>query len=233
MKLRAWQDFVPEFEFDADSVHVDLGAGNNPRNPLRVPNLVVTDIHVDEGSPHKTVLADLTRPLPFETNSIQSFSAFDVLEHIPRWERTNDGQIVFPFVALMSEIFRCLKPEGFFIALTPAIPSPIAFQDPTHVNFVTRETLNLYFSGVNPWATSLGYGFKGSFIVLHNDWQVGTAIQESLTESGARLIQARPKERVRAFVRANKGLLILTRLSRGLAVVDQPSHLLWVVTKPK
>lgn len=232
MKLREWQDFIPEFEFPEDSVHVDLGAGNQPRNPLRVPNLIATDIHVFEGTPYKTVLADLTRPLPFETNSIQSFSAFDVLEHIPRWERTKEGQVVFPFVALMSEIFRCLKPGGFFVALTPAVPSLIAFQDPTHVNFVTRETLNLYFSGDNPWAASLGYGFKGSFEVLCNEWQEGNAILESTSETIAYRILSRPKEKARKFVRTHRWLLAVTRLFRGLELIDQPSHLLWVVKKP-
>ncbi len=232
MKLLEWQDYIPEFHFSPDAVHVDLGAGAQPRNPLRVPNLIATDIHLIEGTSHKSVLADLTCPLPFETNSIQSFSAFDVLEHIPRWERTQDGQVTFPFVALMSEVLRCLKPEGIFIALTPAIPSPIAFQDPTHVNFVTKETLELYFSGDNPWAGSLGYGFTGSFEILFNSWHFGDAIFESTSEFKARRIHALPKERVRRFVRSHKGLLALTRLCRGLEPRDNPSHLLWVVRKP-
>jgi SAM-dependent methyltransferase len=232
MKLRKWQDFIPEFQFPLDSIHVDLGAGRQPRNPLRVPNVIATDIHIFENPKHKTIFADLTRPLPFDSNTIQSFSAFDVLEHIPRWERTDNGQVIFPFVSLMSEIFRCLKPGGFFIALTPAIPSPIAFQDPTHINFVTKETLDLYFSGDDPWATSLGYGFKGNFKVLQNDWKEGDAILESTTEFDARKANSAPKERLRKFVRSHKGLLMLSRFFRGLDLRDNPSHLLWVVQKP-
>ena len=232
MKLREWQDFIPEFQFPPDAIHVDLGAGQVPRNPLRVPNLIATDIHLFKQSKYKTIFADLTRPLPFESNSIQSFSAFDVLEHIPRWERTNDEHVIFPFVNLMSEVFRCLRPGGYFIALTPAIPSHIAFQDPTHVNFVTKETLDLYFAGDEPWATSLGYGFSGSFNVLENDWKEGDAILESTTEIDARKASLAPKERVRRFVRSHKFLLVLTRLFRGLDLKDNPSHLLWVVQKP-
>ncbi len=232
MNLRAWQDFIPEFQFSPDAIHVDLGAGQNPRNPLRVPNLIATDIQLLQHSKHKTIFADLTRPLPFDSNSIQSFSAFDVLEHIPRWERTIEGQVIFPFVNLMSEVFRCLRPGGHFIALTPAVPSHIAFQDPTHVNFVTKETLDLYFAGDDPWAMSLGYGFIGSFNVLENDWKEGDAILESTTEIDAREAISAPKERVRRFVRSHKWLLVLTRLFRGLDLKDNPSHLLWVAQKP-
>ena len=70
----------------------------------------------------------------------------------------------------MDEVFRVLAPGGYFFHSTPAYPSPAAFQDPTHVNIITEETMPLYFCGNNykEWLGSNEpiaciYGFKGSF----------------------------------------------------------------------
>jgi hypothetical protein len=57
----------------------------------------------------------------------------------------------------MSEIHRVLKPNGMFYAVTPVYPSNEAFQDPTHVNFITDRT-HEYFCGDEGL-----YGFKGNF----------------------------------------------------------------------
>jgi SAM-dependent methyltransferase len=69
---------------------------------------------------------------------------------------------------MMNEIHRILRPGGLFIALTPCFPSPAAFTDPTHVNFISEET-HLYFSGPN-YANVKGYGFMGKFNLLEADW---------------------------------------------------------------
>ncbi len=155
------------------AVHVDLGAGAIPRNPMRADKVLATDYQPsDRFSPEiERVESDLTRPLPFEDNSIDSFSAFDVLEHIPRWER-NGEKITFPFIELMNEIHRALKPGGFLIAVTPAFPSPAAFQDPTHVNIISIDTAD-YFCGNKAGARTLGYGFNGYFHKIQNNWLKG------------------------------------------------------------
>lgn len=160
------------------AVHVDLGAGAIPRNPMRADKVLATDYQPSQrfSTEVERVQSDLTKRLPFEDNSIDSFSAFDVLEHIPRWERVGD-EINFPFIDLMNEIYRALKPGGYLIAVTPAFPSPAAFQDPTHVNIISVDTAD-YFCGDKAGARTLGYGFNGYFHKIQNNWLKGPGTWE-------------------------------------------------------
>jgi SAM-dependent methyltransferase len=218
-----WQIDNPFAWSDSASIHVDLGAGRFPRNPFGATTLLATDFHAGFKTPVgvEFVKADLTKKLPFEDDSIWSFSAFDVLEHIPRWERI-DGEIVFPFIHLMSEIHRCLKPGGVFMAITPAFPSSAAFQDPTHVNIISKETI-LYFSGAHPWGADLGYGFVGNFNVVVSEWLKGSgpfSEKKMRDEIGA----ARGTAKVNLKARLARRFL-LTFINRT------PSHLSWVLEK--
>jgi SAM-dependent methyltransferase len=165
----AWVYKIP-LSLPENSVHVDLGSGGKPRNPFLASHLIATDHNDLFSNPLSMEFRkqDLTKPLKFADNSIDSFSAYDVLEHVPRWERLPDGQIIFPFVNLMSEIFRCLKPGGIFLALTPSFPSGAAFQDPTHINFISRDTVN-YFAGP-AYSKVLMYGFNASFEIVYENW---------------------------------------------------------------
>jgi SAM-dependent methyltransferase len=218
-----WQIDNPFAWVDPSSIHVDLGAGRFPRNPFRATKLLATDFHAGFKTPAgvEFVKADLTRSLPFDDNSIWSFSAFDVLEHIPRWER-EEGEIHFPFIHLMSEIHRCLKPGGIFIAITPAFPSSAAFQDPTHVNIISKETI-LYFSGAHPWGADLGYGFVGNFSVIISEWLRGSGPFS--------------EKRLRDEIVSSKGFGrfgLMARLIRRYLLAARnrkPSHLIWVLQK--
>lgn len=141
--------------------HLDLGCGATPRNPYRAQDLFGVDLRPQLNSPGATILgADLFRePIPFQDNLFDSVSAYDFLEHIPRTTITDTGTR-FPFVEVMNEIWRVLKSDGLFYASTPAFPHPAAFQDPTHVNIITRQT-HLYFT--SPQLMGKMYGFKGNF----------------------------------------------------------------------
>jgi SAM-dependent methyltransferase len=110
--------------------------------------------------------ADLAvEKIPFGEDMFDFVSAFDFLEHVPRIlylpHRRN------AFVELMNEIFRVLKPGGFFLSSTPVYPHPAAFRDPTHVNIITEETFSLYFDYQHRLAAA--YGFYGSFIVAQQE----------------------------------------------------------------
>lgn len=71
------------------------------------------------------LLHDLTDPLPYEESSIDEVRAVDILEHIP----------IGRTVGLIGEIWRVLKPGGYFYSMTPSTDGRGAFQDPTHMSF--------------------------------------------------------------------------------------------------
>ena len=145
------------------SRHLDLGCGANPRNPYRRDELFGVDIAVqrgDSGAAIRRCNAAL-EPLPFADDDFDSLSAFDFIEHVPRLLPTAGNLATrFPFVELMNECWRVLKPGGLFYAVTPCYPAPEAFQDPTHVNIITDKT-HLYFCGAQPLGRM--YGFRGGF----------------------------------------------------------------------
>lgn len=149
------------------SNHLDLGCGTNPQNPYRRPNLFGIDIRDDaqELLARQGITARQANlafdKIPFEDNFFASISAIDFLEHVPRQICLgSSNEIVYPFINLMNEIWRVLAPRGTFLAVTPAYPSPLAFADPTHVNYIARGT-HEYFCGARPAASI--YGFNGRF----------------------------------------------------------------------
>ena len=145
---------------------LDLGCGQQPRNPFNADQLFGIDVREDLQANIRR--ADLAiEPIPFGTAAFEYVSAYDFLEHIPRViyvpERRN------AFVELMNEIYRVLKDGGLFLAFTPAYPHAAAFQDPTHVNIITEHTFPLYFDDANRWAA--GYGFTGAFMIRLQEWR--------------------------------------------------------------
>jgi SAM-dependent methyltransferase len=149
--------------------HLDLGCGATPRNPYGCDELHIVDVVESPGiEATRLRIANLSiEPIPHPSSSFDSVSAFDFLEHVPRVLTTADGRSTrFPFIELMNEIHRVLAPGGRLYALTPAYPSGEAFQDPTHVNFITDQTWR-YFCGEPP--EGRGYGFTGQFRLIRNE----------------------------------------------------------------
>lgn len=218
-----WQVCVPYTLNSDKAIHIDLGSGNQPRNPFGAKNLVTSDVIQNfEGVENHNI--DLTRPLPFDNQSIDSFSAYDVLEHIPRWER-HTSDIRYPFIELMDEISRCLKPGGVFLAVTPAFPSPTAFQDPTHVNIISDVTIH-YLAGTNPWARELGYGYSGQFHILCQTWLWGNG--PFMENQDLNLINIKTTSKVKfIFLKHfNSSLKLFVNF-----LFKKPTHLLWVLQK--
>ena len=152
--------------------HLDLGCGPRPRNPYVRDELFGVDIAPSDVTEKATIRkANLAlHAIPFPDHYFDSVSAFDFLEHVPRIMPTADGlDTRFPFIELMNEVHRVLKPNGLFYALTPCYPSVEAFQDPTHVNIMTART-HLYFTGSSPLGRM--YGFSGHFETRKAEWVV-------------------------------------------------------------
>lgn len=144
-------------------VHLDLGCGRQPRNPYRAP--VVFGVDIAGVQDVNVLAADLScEPIPFANEYFDSVSAYDFLEHVPRVAYSNkSGSTAFPFIQLMNEICRVLKPGGRFYASSPCFPHEAAFIDPTHVNPLTKKS-HVYFVGDEPLASM--YGFVGRFDLL-------------------------------------------------------------------
>lgn len=147
------------------TVALDLGSGPKPTNPFDANTIYGSDIR--ENVPHNVVKVDLaSEKLPFENNTFDFITAYDLLEHIPR-VCIIDGKTVFPFIELMNEIHRVLKKDGVFFCTQPCYPFSESFQDPTHVNIMSEDTLQKYFSD-EVWARM--YGFNGEFKILDDGW---------------------------------------------------------------
>jgi len=155
-----------------NSRHLDLGSGFEPKNPYKRIDVYGCDIRSKSDNENSIRCnykqANLaTGEIPFQDNFFDSVSAYDFLEHIPRQLVLPTNVYINPFVILMNEIYRVLKPDGFFLASTPAYPSITAFSDPTHVNFITDQTPK-YFIGDDP--TAKIYGFVGAFNLINARW---------------------------------------------------------------
>jgi SAM-dependent methyltransferase len=150
--------------------HLDLGCGATPRNPYGQDEAHAVDLAIPA-----TIAAAFFRranlaldPIPHADSLFDSVSAFDFLEHMPRLLATADGTATrLPFIELMNEIWRVLKPGGRFFSITPCYPHPSAFQDPTHVNIITDKT-HEYFVGSSPMGRI--YGFQGQFELIRAHW---------------------------------------------------------------
>jgi SAM-dependent methyltransferase len=221
-----WQINRPINLKNKDSLHLDLGSGNRPANPFDCDSLIASDIYqipYDIEHNFKSIVIENFR-IPLNDAVLDSVSAYDVIEHIPRSFQSNNGNIENPFIMVMNEISRVLKPGGIFIAVTPSFPSPVAFQDPTHVNFITKNTAN-YFAGP-AWAKEIGYGFTGSFEIIQNSWVFGQSPYVGRLALGENSISNYPI--------INYGLKFYLKLIKRTLKLCYPrkrTHLLWVFKK--
>ena len=143
--------------------HLDIGCGSKPRNPFNYDELYGIDIIAQSTDNFNYTQSNVVLdPLPFNDSTFDSISAYDFLEHIPRFAVINN-QAQFPFINFMNEVYRVLKSDGIFYAITPCYPRAEAFVDPTHINFISRKT-HTYFTIPNPGA--LVYGFNGKFDII-------------------------------------------------------------------
>jgi SAM-dependent methyltransferase len=218
------------------TTHLDLGCGLGPKNPFACDQVTGLDLLSREqvcdrfglSNDFSYVEGDLLAPLPFPDDAFTSVSAYDVVEHVPRYHLESSGQVTNAFINLMNEIYRILQPGGVFLAVTPAFPSGAAFQDPTHVNFITIRTLG-YFSGPEPLAQSLGYGFSGRFRTIYQGWMRSGQLHKSAVspmKGNSAGEAAQPQE--------GRGLGSLLKRARGrTSMALRPTHLIWLIQAEK
>lgn len=149
---------------------LDLGCGDKPRNPFGANEIYGVDI-VDFGNPNIKIADLIIDPIPFEDESFDYVTGYDFLEHVPRilYNGRNRTQ---PFIDLMNEVYRVLKPGGQTHFVTPYFPHAQTFQDPQHVNYITEQTI-LYFIEPNHKIPNTyihigrDYGFNGKFHLVN------------------------------------------------------------------
>lgn len=202
--------------------HLDMGCGSNPRNPFGAKNLIGADILpktlIKSNREFEYIQVSTDGILPLENNSIDSISGFDFLEHLPR----NSGTGSNIFITFMNESSRVLKSGGILMLVTPAFPHGAAFQDPTHVNFITEQTVH-YFVGEKAGAKNLGYGFNGNFSLFHQQW-VGpfSQVWDSDGKDSGSLVLVKV---------ALRNLIGLRKFRAFVSAARKPSHLLWILEK--
>lgn len=139
---------------------LDIGCGLDPKNLFMAESVFGVDLHEDLDKNIFKVRVGF-EALPFDDNAFDYITAYDLLEHIPRYGTTPD-ETNSPFIFLMNEIYRVLKEDGLFLSFTPVYPYLAAFQDPTHNNIMTVDTLMLYFTD-QKYTIAAHYGIKCNF----------------------------------------------------------------------
>jgi SAM-dependent methyltransferase len=190
------------------STHLDFGAGRVPRNPFCCENLITVDVYKNPTQSNFFTITKGER-LPFEDCFFDSVSGYDVLEHLSREPVYENNEFIF----YMNEISRVLKFGGIAVLIFPAYPHRDAFSDPTHINFISKDTVN-YFLCTN--SNDRYSGISTQFEIIHNkklrffgNWHD----QQNLF---------------------SKGLTTRRRLSlmkRDLKRIINPGHRIWILRK--
>lgn len=218
--LSKWNTNFPIQWGFVSRVHIDMGCGYHPRNPFGAERLIGIDIISDDNLKNQEQFQYLEvlpgSKIPMGDRTVDSISGYDFLEHLGR----GNGSINNQFISFMNEAYRVLRPDGILFLVTPAWPSPAAFQDPTHVNFITEETVK-YFLGPAAPASEMGYGFEGSFKLVAQFWMgpLSKIFSESLENSRSHIL---------SFILQQ---LSLKSIRRNISCLRKPTHLVWILKK--
>ena len=166
---------ISSFKMDLQSIHdlylldsrentsaLDLGCGPIPQNKFKANDVVGIDLV--ENKKENVIKCKLGyEKLPFDKDSFDYLTAYDLIEHIPRFSEISENGP--PFIFFMNECYRVLKPGGIFLSMTPIYPYFGAFQDPTHNNIITVDTFKLYFSEIK-YEIAHHYGITSNFKII-------------------------------------------------------------------
>jgi GT2 family glycosyltransferase len=153
------------FELPQPYFHVDLGCGMNKR---------CADIGIDY-SLNGTVADKKVNlgfePLPLADNSVSLVTAYHLLEHIPKviWTKEKEGFIPrFPFIYLMYEIWRILRPGGVFESMTHVL-EPDLSQGSIYVTHINENTFKYFSGSEHPERNVSGGPMKCNFEIVRTE----------------------------------------------------------------
>lgn len=130
-----------------------------------------------------------TGDFPIEDNVVDEIRAYHILEHI------GEG-----FFHLMQEMYRVCKDGAIIDIQVPHHRSEVMYGDPSHVRFITTESLRQFSKArnkwhINQWNSSSGFGLKYNvdFELIEYDFIVSdrwkerfkTMTQEQINEVSA------------------------------------------------
>lgn len=98
----------------ASPLMVELGCGQS----ALADGFIGADLKIRQANVLRVDL--FTAPWPWDTGSVDFFASSHFLEHVPDWE------------AHFGEVYRCLRPGGYYRAIGPYAKSDRYLQDPTH-----------------------------------------------------------------------------------------------------
>jgi len=104
---------------------VEIGCGSSPK----IKGAITIDIIDLDGI---DIVADVTKRLPFNDNSIDEIHSYHFLEHV------EDLHFMF------QEMYRVLKKEGLIIGTVPHFSNPYYYSDPTHKSFFGLYTFSYF-----------------------------------------------------------------------------------------
>ena len=215
--LNKWNTQHPSQWGFESNIHVDMGCGFHPRNPFSADHLIGIDILPEEffieRSDFEYLRVTPRQQIPMPDQSVDTISGYDFIEHLSRGSSPSGNE----FIGFMSEAHRILRPDGILFLVTPSFPSPAAFQDPTHVNFITEKTVS-YFLGPDAPAMKLGYGFSGSFELISQTWMGPFA--KLFDSSGISDKSCFPRE-----------FFSISSIRRLVSCLRHPTHLVWLLRK--
>lgn len=119
------------------------------------------------------MICDLSKGMPFESDSVDAVTAFDFLEHIPIGET----------VEMVTEIWRVLKDNGTFEHFTPSTDGRGAFQDPSHKSFWNINSWK-YYCDDDPHRILNGIKAKFGVLSLKDSW---TSVDDKIIHTHGRL----------------------------------------------
>lgn len=145
-----------------NKVKVDLGCGNNKQK-----GFIGVDI-TKEGT-QADIAHDLLHdfPWPFEDSSVDEAFASHFIEHVPHGDGYHD-----PLFDFMNEIWRIIKPGGIVRFIAPYYTSVRAFQDPTHLRFISEPMFQYFNEDWRKLNKLEHYPIKTNFKILKLDHAV-------------------------------------------------------------